>query len=599
MSGPTPGVFRFDVFEADVQAGELRKSGTPVKLQGQPWQVLVALLEQSGRIVTREELRDRLWPTGTFVDFDHSLNIAVNKIRDALGDDAAQPRFVQTVARKGYRFIAPIETVAEQASADAARRFDARWVAAIAIGIVATIAAGIVWRTLPFSSHRHTIAVLPLRSLNGDPDAGYFSDGLTDEIIYNLSVIDGLEVKSRTSSFQFKGRDVNVRDVGRALKSDLVLEGTLLRGTGRVRLNVALVRASDDVTIWTQHYDRDAHDIFAVQDDISRAIVNELRLKGIGGQRRYTTDPDTYDAYLRAVAMTHEDAPGHLPQLNSALALFQQVTARDPQFVPAYAAIAYVYSDMGNRGRSAEIVPRMREATMRALTLDPMLPQVQAALGLVRARELRWQEAESAFRRALDLDPNLASVHAHLAMFVLQPLGRSAEALAELRRAIELDPLSSSRRIDLAYALLRTGASTEALEISRAVLAATPDEGFAKQLEARALMQQGRFQEALAILDTLGPASHAYLGYAYAKLGRRAEAEALASEDDPAAARHQVVIYAALGDSDRAFAALQQLARADDDLANLDPGEPEVASLRKDPRMRAFCAQRGIPLPPL
>src|SRR5262245_17130127 len=254
--GSSDVIFRFGGFECDLGTRELRKAGTRVRLQEQPWQVLLALLEDAGRIVTRASLRERLWPTDTFVDFDHSLNIAINKIRDVLDDDATKPQFIETIPRRGYRFIASVERIVPQPAApvdrpmvqSTSRRIP--WlaiggVAAVALAIV-TIIAGRSLRTSQFSgaSSGHTIAVLPLRNLSPGADGDYFSDGLTTEIIYNLSIIDGLEVKSGTSSFQFKNTVVDIRDVGRRLQADWLLEGTVLRAAGRLRLDIALVRVA-------------------------------------------------------------------------------------------------------------------------------------------------------------------------------------------------------------------------------------------------------------------------------------------------------------------------------------------------------------------
>ena len=595
-------VYRCGVFEADERAGELRKSGTRVKLQEQPWQVLLALLETAGEVVTREELRERLWPTDTFVDFDHSLNIAVNKLRDALDDDAAKPRFIETVPRRGYRFIAPVERIATRPSATrelSILRTRSLRTSRLAAGVAALVVLAIAAAAgrmllLPRPSH-HAIAVLPLMNLSSEPDSDYFSDGLTDQIIYNLSNIEGLEVKSPTSSFEFKGRQVDIRDAGEQLRADLALEGSVLRAAGKMRLTIALVRVADGVTLWSQRYDRETNDVFAIQDEISRAIVNELRLKGVGGQKRYSTDLSTYDLYLRAASLAYEQAPEYESELDSAVALLQQVTARDPQFVPAYAATADAYAHLRNRGRSRVSGERMRQAAEQAIALDPLLPEAQATLGLVRASELRWQEAESAFRRALDLNANLAGVRADFATFVLEPEDKLDEALAQLRMAVELDPLSVSRRILLAFGLLRAGEYRQALDISRTALAANPADKYAGQLAARALILAGRPYDAIHMLEGLGPTSHGYLGYAYAIVGRRREAETLAVETDPAAARHQVLIYAGLGDRQRCFGALQAAAEADDAMADLYPGEPELASLRDDPRMRGFRRQRGLP----
>jgi TolB-like protein/DNA-binding winged helix-turn-helix (wHTH) protein len=596
-------VFRFDVFELDPQAGELRKAGARVKLQGQPWQVLLALVEHAGRIVTRDELRERLWPTDTFVDFDHSLNIAVNKIRDALDDAAASRRFIETVPRRGYRFIAPVERTPIQSAAPTDRpdggsgRFRINWTAVLAGAAVLVLAAGFARRTLvaPSSSPRHTIAVLPIRNLNSEPDTDYFSDGLTDEIIYNLSIIEGLEVRSRASSFAFKGRTVDARDAGKQLKADLLLESTVQRDADKLRLNAALVRVADDVTVWSQQYDRELRDVITVQGDISRAIVNELRLNGIGGQRRYNTSPENYDRYLRALSLSHENAPGNDVRLARAIELLDRLTSDDRGFAPGYAVTARVWASLRNRGRSRESTERMRQAAERAIALDPLLADARASLGIVHASDLRWQDAESDFRRALQLDANSSSTRSDFAVFVLLPEGKTDEGLAQLSKALELDPLSSARRLHLANALLRVDAYEKARALADEVIAGDPSNEFARQILARASMVERRYDDALTILEQLSPASHGYLGYAYAAAGRRHDAETIASEPDPAAARHQLLIYAALGERERCFEALRAMTQADDWAVDYFPGDPELAPLRDDPRMQAFRRQRGLP----
>lgn len=592
-------VIRFGVFEIDVRAGELRKAGVRVKLQEQPYQVLLALLERAGRPVTREELRARLWPKDTFVDFDHSLSIAVTKIRDALDDRATTPRFIETLPRRGYRFVGPVERVAIGGDRVGARPTRAgqpilRSLMTFAGILVVATVAFTSWRRDHVPSPAHRIAVLPLKNLN--PDASdYFSDGLTDEIIHNLSLIDRLEVKSRSSSFEFKDKPRNARDIGRRLGVDLVLEGSVLREGDRLRITAALVSTADDATVWSGLYDRKSQDVFAIQDEISRSIVNELRLKGLGGQRRYNANLEAYNLYLRAESLAQEDAPGNAQRLENAIDLFQQAIANEPDFAPAYAGIAAAYAHLGNRGRSPQTVPKMRDAAERALQLDPLLPEAYGTLGLVRAADLAWPDAEQAFRRALQLNPNLARVRRDYALSLLAPEGRLDEAQEQVRRAIDLDPLSFTPQLALAYVLLRAEKYEEARGITTRLLAASPGDAFAGQLQARALLLEGKPLAALAILEKQGPPSHGYLGYAYAIVGRRHEAEQLALEDDPAAARHQVLIYAALGDRSRVYEALQKVAAMDDTMANSYPGEPELAFLRDDPRMTAFRHTRGLP----
>src|SRR3989441_2771630 len=402
-------------------------------------------------------------------------------------------------------------------------------------------------------------------------------------------------MKSRTSSFAFKDRPRNIREVGRQLGVDLVLEGSVLRRGERLRITADLVRVTDDSTMWSARYDRELGDVLAIEDEISRSIVNELRLKNVGGQRRYNTDVHAYDLYLRAETLANEDAPGNAPRQQRAIELFQQVIASQPDFAPAYAGIADVYANLRNRGHSRESGQKMRQAAERAIDLDPLLPEAYATLGLARAADLAWSDAEHAFRRALQLDPSLSGARKNFAIFVLLPEGKVAEALQQVRKATDLDPMSASCQGQLAFVLLRTGRYGEALDISRRLLAVNPHDAFAGQLSARALLLEGKPRDALAILEPQGPPAHGYLGYAYASVGRRGDAERLAAEEDPAAARHQVLIYAALGERERAFEALQKLAEMDDFMADVYPGEPELASLQDDARMKDFRRRRNLP----
>jgi TolB-like protein/DNA-binding winged helix-turn-helix (wHTH) protein/Tfp pilus assembly protein PilF len=595
--------FRFGSFEADQAAGELRKAGSRLKLQGQPWQVLLALLENAGRVVTRDELRERLWPADTFVDFDHGLNIAINKIRGVLNDTAANPCFIETVPKRGYRFIAPVERIPSPPLVEAAEplrragRFGRGLAIAGGILLLAALAAAVVWRTRSTPQpRRYVVAVLPLRNMSAESESDYFTDGLTDGIISSLSLIDGLEVRSRNSSFRFKDAAVAVDAVARELHANLILEGSASRAAGRLHLTVDLVRAADDVTVWSGTYERDVADPFTVQNEVSRSIANALRLKGVGGQRRYNTSPRTLDQYLLAMSLANETAPGFASSagLGRAIELLGQVTADDPAFAPAYAATAVAWGNLRNRGRSAASTEQMRRAAEKAFELDPLLPDALVSLGLVHASDLRWQDAESDFRRALALDPNSVRTHDEYARFVLLPEGRTEEAVAHLSKALELDPLSPSRRLQLATALIRGGRCAESYALAAPIFSADPANENAGQLTARTLMLQSRLAEAVAILEKLSQASHGYLGYAYATAGRRAEAEALAREPDPAAPRHRLLIYTALGDRDRSFAALQAMVQDNDYAADWFPGDPELAPLRDDARMREFRRERRL-----
>ena len=631
----TNGALRFAAFEVDLRTEELRKNGRKLQLPHQSLQVLAMLLEHPGELVSREALRERLWPPDVIVDFDHGLNAAVNRLREALGDAAEEPRFIETLPRRGYRFVGPVTMPVER---PALRRNDAQgvsgapansepagdhspptsaaatepraslprravwrgaWWKALFAAAVLLIAAGAVSWRLSRQPRQYSIAVLPFKNLCQEPGSDYFSDGLTDEIISNLSTIDNLQVKSRTSSFVFKDKPRSVHEVGRQLGVDLLLEGSVLRSGDRLRINVDLVRVADDSTLWSQRYDRELKDVFAVQDEISRSIVNELRLKHVGGQRRYNTDLEAYDLYLRALSLSNSWTSAKLAE---AITLYQRILAKDPGFAPAHAGLAEVYEQLRHPRLMAEIAPdaeqQLRRNAEKAIQLDPLLAEAHSALGLVYANDLAWDDAERSFQRALQLNPNLAHTHERYAMFVLETEGRLAEAVHHYREAVNLDPLSVGPRYALAFGLLNAGMYREALEQSRRVAAVNPAEFVYQWLYARALWFNGNHDEAIALFEHQGPSSRGFLGYAYAVTGRRGEAEQIATEEDIAAVRHQAVIYAGLGERARVLKAFEKLAAMHDDIVDAYPVFPEFALMRGDPGMKEFRRKRNLPWPP-
>ncbi len=632
---------RFGQFELDLRTAEIYKDGKRIKLQEQPCKVLALLIECPGELVSREELRKKLCPNDTFVDFDHGVNIAINKLRDALGDSPEKPRFIETLPRRGYRFIAPVipplecppvrtmvsdicvlAAPAAPAATEAGRHnqqtsspaansqlvtkratvLHGTWRTALLAAAALLIVTGVVWWRLRAQPRQYAVAVLPFKNLSLEPNSDYFSDGLTDEVIRDLSIIEGLQVKSRTSSFVFKDKPRNVHEVGSQLGANLLLEGSVLRAGERLRINVNLVRVADDSTLWSQRYDRDLKDIFAVQEEISRSIVNELRLKHVGGQRRYNTNLEAYDLYLRAQSFSN--AADSSAELADTITLYQQVIAKAPDFAPAYAALAGVYAS-ARHPRLLLIAPdaeqQMRAMAEKAIQLDPLLAEAYGALGTVYASDLAWGDAERSFQRALQLNSNLPGIHEDYGLFVLQPEGKVAEAVQQFREAVILDPLSSSPREVLAFGLIDAGAYDEALENFRRVMATNPTEAdsvMGDEDYARALWFNGRHEEAIAIFEQLGPTARGYLGYAYASIGRRREAEQIAAEQDPAAIRHQAFVYAGLGEKDRVYEAFEKLAAMHDHIVDIYPIFPEFALMRDDARMKEFRRKRNLPWPP-
>jgi TolB-like protein/DNA-binding winged helix-turn-helix (wHTH) protein len=648
------GGARFGIFEIDLLSGELRKRGIKVKLHEQPFKVLAMLVERPGEVVTREELRDRLWASDTFVDWDLGLNSAIMKLRAALGDSAENPRFIETLPRRGYRLIVPVErilngkdasqaelsavnlpegphtasdnapsmssdetqmsaagSVIELAPAPAAgpasvsKRRGTRWARATVAATTLAVLGFAVWhwhvlkRPLAEASlpqPRYVIAVLPLKNLSAEPGSDYFSDGLTDELISNLSVIDGLQVKSQTSSFAFKDKPSDIHTVGSQLGANLILEGSVLRAGERLRVNVQLVRVADDYPLWSGRFERELKDIFAVQDEISLSIVNELRLNLGQGRRRYNTNLETYDLYLRARAMANQNPGVDNEKIATSIPLFEAAIERDPNFAPAYAGIAdaYAYISASPRSMSPEVAyAKMRPACEKALALDPLLAEAYACMAVLKSRDYAWGQAEADFQKTFQLNPSLFSPHSDYAMTVLYPMGKLKEAEREVRVAMQLDPLSTKLTNPLDMILMSEQRYDEVIANCRAILTSNPNDRFAQQIYARALMQKGRVGEAIPILEAVGKGSESFLGYAYAIEGRRAEAEQIAAQhkDWPWA---QAIINAGLGDKERAVAGLQGMAAMKDSRFGSYPTYPEFAFVRSDPRITEMRKALGL-----
>jgi TolB-like protein/DNA-binding winged helix-turn-helix (wHTH) protein len=625
------GRVRFGVFEVDLNSGELRKQGIKIKLHDQPFRILAMLLERPGEVVTREEITRRLWPTGTFVDSDLGLNSAVMKLRAALGDSADNPRFVETLHRRGYRLIVPVELIRIEKNAGSSiamaqdiprpapttgqagvgrpgvnfpdephvraesswfMRPRSRWLFA-AVVLASVIGLGL-WRFRRPAPTLHVIAVLPLKNLNPEPGSDYFSDGLTDEIISNLSVIDGLQVKSQTSSFAFKDKAADIHTVANQLGANLILEGSVLREGEKLRLDVQLIRAADDTPLWSGRFDRDIKSVFDVEDEISRAVVNELRLNLGKGRRRYDTNIETYDIYLRARALT---AAGPGAGNAASLSLFEDVIARDPGFAPAYAGIAdaYAYLSATPRSMSSQVAyPKMKETCQQAIELDPLLAEAYACLGLVDSRNHAWDQAETDFRKAFELNPNLSQPHEDLAMWVLYPKGRLSEAEREIRISMKIDPMSRRILNSLNLLLMSENRFDEVIENCHQILAANPNDPAGRQLYGRALAQEGKLTEAIAVFAKMGTGSESFLGYAYAKSDRRKDAEQILKEhpDWPWA---KALINGGLGDKDQALTGLQGMAAMNDPRFGMYTQFPELALLHGDPRLTALRNSVGLP----
>jgi TolB-like protein/Flp pilus assembly protein TadD len=465
----------------------------------------------------------------------------------------------------------------------------------LAIGGLAVTVAVVGWRQFSEKNMPIIIAVLPLENLSHDSGDEYIADGLTDEIIRNLAAIDGLAVRSRTSSFALKGKARNVREATTQLGADYFLEGSVLRDGDHLRVNTQLVRVRDDLPLWSSKFDRKLEDVFAIQDEIARGIVNNLRLKLGGGRRRYETNIDVYDLYLRARALPLERG---VPGVVQSVGLFEQVIARDPSFVPAYAELGVAYAVRSIQfpvDHPADELAKMRSVTEKAMQLDPLLAEAHHALGLVRAHDGDWEQSEKSFHRAIDIDPNSSTTYLDYSFWLLAPVGRVEEALRQSRVAERVDPLSAEVHRTLAALLISAGRYDEAAHYWRKLPA---DDAFRNQFLARIRLGQGKTGEAIQLLTndstlSTNPQTRGLLGYAYGRSGRREEAEKLAAAAHYA--NEQALIFAGLDDKDRLLEALDRMALLGPQRVGLYINYPELAILRSDPRLAAFRKKVGLP----
>jgi TolB-like protein/Flp pilus assembly protein TadD len=468
-----------------------------------------------------------------------------------------------------------------------------RWGLAAFAGATLLLAAIGLWR-LARQSAPIPIAVLPLVNLDQDASNDYFADGLTDEIIRNLSILDGLAVRSQTSSFAFKGKARDVREAGKLLDVEYILEGSVLRAGQQLRINVQLVRVRDDSPLWSGRYDQEISDVFAIQDEISRGIVNSLRLKLGRGRRRYETSTEAYDLYLRASSLEIEQSIMGVMGYDQSIGPFQQVIAKDPSFAPAYAGLAMAYAWRSGRPMfdAAEEMTKMRLAAEKAIQLDPLSSEAYTALGALYARQAQWGQAEKSFRRALELEPNRSFTRQQFAMYVLLPLGRVDEAVQQGRLAEKSDPLASHVHAFFSYMLISAHRFDEAVAHCAKVL---PSERVLGQCLGRIRLGQGRIEEAIRFFTTNpDPAEPgAFLGHALARAGRHDEAEKLAAGSTNLFT--QALIFAGLGDKERTLEALDHMTVLGPVRIGRTLTFPELDLIRGDPRVKALRKKVGLP----
>jgi TolB-like protein/DNA-binding winged helix-turn-helix (wHTH) protein/Tfp pilus assembly protein PilF len=629
MSGTGPRV-RFDPFELDAPNGVLRKNGLKLKLQEQPFQILVTLLERPGEVVSRDELRRRLWPSDTFVDFDHSVNTAINRLRDALGDVAERPRFIETVPRRGYRFIGRVDPIEPPAAASvvvaappappARISFvrSRRWRVAIAATATMAVLAWIAVKRIPPHGIGQTpkimLAVLPLEDLSADRQSSYFGDGLTEDIITELGGLapQRLGVIARTSVMSYKSNLKGIDQIGRELGVGYVLEGSVRRTADRVRVSAQLIQVRDQTHLWAKSFDRDVRDILALQSDIARAVAAEVAINLARPASEplrpiESVDPEALDLYLRGREAwnkrTEQDVRASIP-------LFEAAIRKRPDYARAYAGLAdaNIVLSAWSLGAwpPAEGYSRARVAATKALELDDRLAEAHTSLAGISAF-YDWNAAEALreFRRAFELNPSYATTHHWYAEF-LACVGRSDEMLVETAEARRLDPLAlimiSSMSTRLAYA----GRLAEASAGLQSFTQQHPAFVLARHSLAEVLQAQHRYAEAVAEQEIAAklsdrmPEELASLAQAYAVAGRSHDASRILAELQERA-QHQYVppysvalVYAGLGEADRAFGLLGDAYREHSSWLSHLRIDARLNPLRQDPRFRALETRVGL-----
>src|ERR1700733_4533732 len=646
-------IYRFADFEVDVRARQIRKHGTKLKLHGQPFQMLLMLLEPAGEVVSREQMQEKLWPADTFVDFEHSLNTAIKRLRQALNDSASEPRFIETLPRVGYRFIAPV-TASEDIYRDSpglspqtpspvggipgtmlptsSPRRSFPWFLGLAIAIVAVIVVAIgfnVARTrdrlsgifhspkndaaLSASAKktRRSVAVLPLQNLSADPTQTYFADGMTDELTTDLAQFADLRVISRTSAMHYRDASKTAPQIGKELGVDALVEGSVQRVGDRVRIRAQLIDCATDRHLWAQSYDRDMRDVLSMQTEAAREIADQVR-GSVGNPpiplhsaNPAPVDPDAYEAYLKGRYFWNKRTPDGL---NKSIQYFNQAIAKDPSFAAAYAGLADSYSILGSDVLPADVAnSKARAAASKAIELDPSIAEGHTALALVEFYyDWNWNQSEAEFRRAIDLNPNYAPAHQWFSYYLTAML-RFPEAVEQAEAAQQIDPLSLSINTSLASRYRHAGRMDDAIRLAQPPVEMDPNFVPAHFSLGAVYEDQASWQQALdeykkvIELSPDDPTALAAIGYVYGRAGQKAEAHKIISQLTEISKKHYVpsfefaAIFAGLEDANNAFLWLEKAYQKRESQMPFVQSDERFNSLHSDPRYQSLVRRLGLP----
>jgi TolB-like protein/DNA-binding winged helix-turn-helix (wHTH) protein len=610
---------KFENIELDLSSYQLRRNGSVIKLERIPMELLILLAGRNGQLVSREEIIEKLWGKDVFVDSEHGVNTAIRKIRNALQDDPENPRFIETVVGKGYRFVAPLETPPEQqvfpgTSAGYGSHFK-RFVllgacVLVALSVGAYVGVRYFWPGGTAPDGRTMLAVLPFENLTGNPDQEYFSDGLTEEMITQLGRLDPrhLGVIARISAMSYKHSSKAVDQIGRELGVNYILEGSARREGGRVRITAQLIQVRDQSHVWAAEYDREMQSVLQLQSEVADAIGNEVRLKLAPAQRVHPANPqplnpEAYEAYLKGryfIEKWTEEGT------RVGRGYFEQAIQKDPNYALAYAGLAdsYVWGRAGLPPEEA--LRRARAAATKALQLDSTLGEPHAALAQIKfVNDWDWAGAEAEFKRAIELNPNDTNA-LHMYSHYLLSMGRIQESLDVSRRALEHDPVSPTMQLHLGFHYLTARQYDLAIPQYLKVLQADPSLPDAHNQLAVAYRQKGMLDQSIAeylqVESLLGmtPDQIAELKAAYAWSGMRGfwltVLEFTEASDQGRISPYQIASYCAILDKkDEAFEWLRKAYEAHDSGLVAIKIDSDFDSLHSDSRFANLLLRMKLP----
>ena len=566
------GAIRFGMFEADFRAGELRKQGIKVKLQDQPFEVLQVLLQHPGEVVTREELRAKIWPSDTFVDFDVGINNAIKRLREALGDSAETPGFIETLPRHGYRFIGTTSA--------SPRKFG-------------------------------SLAVLPLENLSRDPEQEYFAEGLTEALITTLAKIGELRVVSRTSAMQYQGVRKPLPEIARELGVEAIVEGTVLRAGDRVRITAQLIDAARELHLWAESYERDLRDVLSLQSEVAEAIAREVRVKLTPQEQTHLAqvhpvDPEAYESYLKGRYYWNRRS---VPGLAKAVQYFRRAIEEDTTYAAAYSGLADCLSVLGLYGVISpdESCGKAKSLALHALAMDHSLAEAYTSLAFATLfYDYDFVAAEKGFERSIELNPRYATAHSWFGYY-LAAMGRHEEGYTEAKRAIRLDPLSSPFHFVLGIVYWHARRYEQAIEQLEKAYDLDSDNALAQSVLGYAYLCKARYEPAITALQKAVQLSQgattfiASLGEAYAAAGYQDEAQKILEQLTKLSKQRYVMsypvarIYTALGKRDEALRWLETAYGEHAALMVFLKTDPRLDDLRGDPRFEDLLGRMNFP----